>query len=216
MKSPVSDLIDGLRIGVARVVTNAEREVPKREAFAVADEAEDHPELAVRGRQVHLETSWELRAVAAFGITAAQSLDLDAVSLELAASLTQRLGSGTAASHRVLGESTLIEEDAGMAPPDWQGLPLAVYRLERPVLGLEGSDLLLAGVTLAFAEHRLPGGIAGDHKLIGAALLGDDELTFQSAADLDVRGLLHIRLEIMAGSAAENGADRLARCIDVG
>jgi hypothetical protein len=29
-----------------------------------------------------------------------------------------------------------VEEDAGMTPPDWQGLPLAVCGQERPVLGL--------------------------------------------------------------------------------
>ena len=115
---------------------HAECEVAEREALAVADEAEDHPELAVRSRQIDLEAGWEFRAVATFGIASAQSLDLDAVPLEPAASLAQRLGSITAASHRVLGESTLVKEDAGITPPDGQGLPLAVCGLKRPVLGL--------------------------------------------------------------------------------
>jgi hypothetical protein len=56
--------------------------------------------------------------------------------LELAPSLTQSLSAGATASHRVLGKSTLVEEDTGMTPPDRQGLPLAVCRLERPVLCL--------------------------------------------------------------------------------
>lgn len=43
---------------------------------------------------------------------------------------------GPTASHRVLSEGALAEEDAGMTPPDRQELPLAVCRLERPVLCL--------------------------------------------------------------------------------
>jgi hypothetical protein len=130
------DLVDGLRVGVARVMSNAECEVAERQTVAVTDEAEDHPELAVGSRQIDLEASWKLASVATFGIAAAQRLDLDAASLEPAASLAQRLGSGTAASHRVLGESVLVNEDAGMTPPDGQGLPLAVCGLKRPVLCL--------------------------------------------------------------------------------
>lgn len=65
---------------------HAECEVAECEAFAVADEAEDHPELAIRGRQVDLEAGRELCAIATVGIAATQSFDLDAVSLELAAS----------------------------------------------------------------------------------------------------------------------------------
>jgi hypothetical protein len=136
VKSPVGDLIDGLRMGVAGVVTDPEREVAEREAVTVADETEDHPELAVRSRQVDLEARWEFRAVTSFGITSAQSLDLNAILLESTASLAQRLGSSASASHRVLGESPLVEEDAGITPPDGQGLPLAVCGLERPVLCL--------------------------------------------------------------------------------
>lgn len=64
------------------------------------------------------------------------ALDLDPVLLELTASLPQRLSSGAAASHRVLGERALVEDDAGMTAPDGQGLPLAVCGLERPVLCL--------------------------------------------------------------------------------
>jgi len=130
------NLVDGLRIGVARVMANAESEVAKRESFALADESEDHSELAARSWQIDLEAGRELRAVATFGIAAAQGLDLDPVLLELSASLAQSLGSGATTSHRVLGESALVEEDPGMTPPDWQGLPLAVCGLERPVLGL--------------------------------------------------------------------------------
>jgi hypothetical protein len=83
-----------------------------------------------------LIAGWELRAVAVFGIAAAQGLDLCAIALELASGLTQSLGSSAAASHRVLGEGALVEEDAGMTPPDGHGLSLAVCRQERPVLGL--------------------------------------------------------------------------------
>jgi hypothetical protein len=132
----VREFIDGWCIGVARVMPHAECEVAERKALAVADKAEDHPKLAVRRRQVNLEASWKFRAVPAFGIATAQGLDLDAVSFELTASLPQRLGSGAATSHRVLGESILVEEDAGMTPPDGQELPLAVCGLEWPVLGL--------------------------------------------------------------------------------
>lgn len=130
------NLVDAQRIGIARVMAHAESEVTEREAVAFADEAEDHPELAVRSRQIDLEARWELRAIAAFGIAAAQRLDLNPALLELAASLAQRLSSSTAASHRVLGESALVEEDAGMTPPDGQELSLAVCGLERPVLCL--------------------------------------------------------------------------------
>lgn len=115
---------------------NAECEIAECKAPTVANEAEDHAELAVWRRQVDLEACWKLRTVAAFGIAAAQCLDLDPVLLKLAACVSQRLGSGAAASHRVLGESSLVEEDAGMTPPDGQGLPLAVCGLERPVLSL--------------------------------------------------------------------------------
>jgi hypothetical protein len=89
-----------------------------------------------------------------------------------------------------------------MTPPDGQGLPLAVCGLKRPVLCLQGRYLLGGGLPLALAEHPLPRGIAGDHELVGAALLGDDELTLESATDLDVRGLLH-RQKIMADPSAE-------------
>lgn len=117
-------------------MSDAEREVAEREPFVAADEPEDHAELAAWGRQVDLEASRKPRAVAAFGIAAAQCLDLDAVSLEMVAGLSQRLGSSATASHRVLGEGTLVEEDAGMTPPDGQELPLAVCGLKWPVLGL--------------------------------------------------------------------------------
>lgn len=130
------NLVDGLRIGVARVMSNAEREITEREAVAVTDEAEDHPELAVRSGQVDLEAGRELRAVAPFRITAAQGLDFDAILLELATCPAQHLSASATASHRVLGESTLVEEDAGVTPPDGQGLPLAVCGLKGPVLGL--------------------------------------------------------------------------------
>jgi hypothetical protein len=129
MKPPVGDGIDNLRVGVAGVVTDAEHEIAKRESVAVADEAEDHAELPTRHRQIDLEPRWQPGPVAPFGIAAAQGFDLDTVSLELIASLPQRLRPGPAASHRVLGESAL----AGMTPPDGQALPLAVRRLERPV-----------------------------------------------------------------------------------
>ena len=118
------------------MVADAESQITERETFSIADEAKNHAELAIRGWQVNLEAAWKLRAIAAFRIAAAQSLDLDTVSLELATGLPQRLGSGTAASHRVLSKGTLVEEDAGMTPPDGQELPLAVYGLERPLLGL--------------------------------------------------------------------------------
>jgi hypothetical protein len=39
-----------------------------------------------------------------------------------------------------------------------QTLPLAICGLERPVLCLQGSDLLVRDLTLVFAEHRSPGG----------------------------------------------------------
>lgn len=192
-------LVDGLRIGVARVMANAESEVAKRESFALADESEDHSELAVGSWQIDLEAGWELRAVASFGIAAAQRLDLDTVLLELAASSAQRLRPSPATPHRVLGEGALVEENAGMTPPDGQGLPLAVCGLERAVLCLESGDLLLGGIALVLAEHCPPRGVAGDHELIGAALLGDDELTLERAADLDVRGLLHCQKSWQTG-----------------
>jgi hypothetical protein len=132
----MSDLVDGRRIRVARVVPDAEGEIAKGEALTVSNEAHDHAELATRRWQVDLEASRELRAVASFGIAAAKGLDLDAFPLELTASLAKRLGPRATASHRVLGECALVEEDTGMTPPDGQGLPLAVCGLERPVLGL--------------------------------------------------------------------------------
>lgn len=118
------------------MVTDAEGEIAKGEALAVANEAQDHAELAIRRWQIGLEASRELRAVATFGIAAAKGLDLDALPLELTASFAKRLSPRATASHRVLGEGALVEEDAGMTPPDGQGLPLAVCGLERPVLGL--------------------------------------------------------------------------------
>lgn len=118
------------------MVPDAEGEITEGETLAVANEAQDHAELAIRRWQVDLEASRELRAVASFGIAAAKGLDLDALPLERTASLTKRLRSRATASHRVLGEGALIEEDAGMTPPDGQGLPLAVCGPERPVLGL--------------------------------------------------------------------------------
>lgn len=120
VESPMRDLIGGLRVGVAGVMPDAKCEIAKRNAFAVTDKAQNHAELAARGRQVDLEAGRELRAVAAFRIATAKLLDLYTVSLEPAASLPQRLGPGTTASHRVLGEGALVEEDAGMTPPDGQ------------------------------------------------------------------------------------------------
>ena len=54
------------------------------------------------------------------------------------------------------GEGAFVEEDAGVTPPDGHELPLAVCGKERAVLGLKGCDLLLGGVALVLAEHRLP------------------------------------------------------------
>lgn len=118
------------------MVSDTESEIAKGEAFAVANEAQDHAELAIRRWQIDLEASRELRAVASFGIAAAKGLYLDTLPLEPAASLAKRLRPRATASHRVLGEGALIQEDTGMTPPDGQGLPLAVCRLEWPVLGL--------------------------------------------------------------------------------
>lgn len=117
-------------------MTDTESEIAKGEAFAVANEAQDHAELAIRRWQVDLEASRELRAVASFGIAAAKDLDLDTLLLKLVASLAKRLSARATTSHRVLGEGALVKEDAGMTPPDGQGLPLAVCGLEWPVLGL--------------------------------------------------------------------------------
>lgn len=114
----MGNFVDGLRVGGARVMPNSEREVAEREPFAVADETEDHAELAVRVREIDLETGGKTRAVAPLGLAAAQDLELDAVSLELATRAAQRLSSRAATSHRVLGEGALVEEDASMAPPD--------------------------------------------------------------------------------------------------
>lgn len=118
------------------MVADAEGEVAESETVVVADEAEDHAKLAVRRRQVDLEAAREFRVVAVFGVAAAKGLDLDAFALEPAARLPQHLRSGAAASHRVLGEGALVEEDAGIAPPDGHDLPLAVCGQKRPVLGL--------------------------------------------------------------------------------
>jgi hypothetical protein len=115
---------------------DAESEIAKRETISITDEAKDHAELAVGRWQVDLEAGRELRTVAPFWIAAAQDFDLDTFPLEPTPSFAQRLGASAAASHRVLGEGALIEEDAGMTPPDGQGLPLAVCGLEWPVLGL--------------------------------------------------------------------------------
>lgn len=91
VETPMRNPVDGRRIGVARVMPDAESEIAKRKTFAISDESEDHPELAVGRGQVNLEAGRKLRAVSPFGIAAAQSLDLDALSLELTASLPQRL-----------------------------------------------------------------------------------------------------------------------------
>lgn len=136
VESPVGDLVDGWRVRVARVMPDAEGEIAKGEAFAVANEAQDHAELAIRRWQIDLEASRELRAVASFGIAAAKGLDFDTLPLELVASLAKRLSARATTSHRVLGKGALVKEDAGIPPPDGQGLPLAVCGLERPVLGL--------------------------------------------------------------------------------
>lgn len=118
------------------MVPDTESEIAKGETLAVANEAQDHAELAVRRWQVDLEAGWELRAVASFGIAATKGLNLDTLPRELIASLAKRLGGRATASHRVLGEGALVKEDAGIPPPDGQGLPLAVCGLKRPVLGL--------------------------------------------------------------------------------
>jgi hypothetical protein len=136
VESPVGDFVDGWRVRVARVVSDTESEIAKGEALAVANEAQDHAELAIRRWQIDLEASRELRPVASFGIAAAKGLDLDTLPLELVASLAKRLSACATTSHRVLGEGALVKEDAGIPPPDGQGLPLAVCGLERPVLGL--------------------------------------------------------------------------------
>ncbi len=67
VKPPVSDVVDGRRVGVAGVVPDAEGEVAECEAVVVTNEAEDHAELAVRRRQVGLEAGGQLRAVAVLG-----------------------------------------------------------------------------------------------------------------------------------------------------
>jgi hypothetical protein len=48
MEPSVRDLVDGLRVGVARVMPHAECEVAKCKALAISDEAENHAELAAR------------------------------------------------------------------------------------------------------------------------------------------------------------------------
>lgn len=83
----MSDVVDGRRVGVARVMADAEGEVAEGKALTVTDEAQNHAELAVRCRQIDLDAGRELDAIAAFGIAAAKGLDLDAIPLELAASL---------------------------------------------------------------------------------------------------------------------------------
>lgn len=138
------------------MVPNTEGEVAEGETVVAANEAEDHAELAVGWRQVSLEAGWEFRAVAVFGIAAAQGLDLSAMVLEAPACLAKHLCPHSATSHRVLGVGALAEENASMPPPDGQGLSLAVCREEWPVLGLQGCDLLLGRIALVLAEHRLP------------------------------------------------------------
>ena len=118
------------------MMPDTKREVAECEAIGITDEAKDHAELAVGRRQIDLEASGQLRPVTAFGIAAAQDFDLDTVLLKLAPCLPQCLCARATASHRVLAELALAEENAGIAPPGGQGLPLAVGGLERPVLSL--------------------------------------------------------------------------------
>lgn len=136
MKPLVCDLVDARRVRVAGVMPDAEGEIAKREAVLFADEAKDHAELAVRSWQVDLEADRKPRAVGVFRVAAAQGFDLNPDSFVIAPRVAKRLGARTAASHRVLGEGTLVKEDAGITPPDGQGLPLAVCGQKRPVLGL--------------------------------------------------------------------------------
>lgn len=118
------------------MMSDAEGEIAKRKAVGIADEAKDHAELAGGRRQIDLETGGKFRAIPPFGIATTQVRDRDAFPLELIPSLAQHIRSCTTTAHRVLSESTLAKQDTGMPPPDGQGLPLAVCRLERPVLGL--------------------------------------------------------------------------------
>ncbi len=118
------------------MMADTEGEAAKCEAVGIADKAEHHAEPAVRRWQIDLETGGKLRAVATFRIAAAQGLDLNTFLLELSPSFAKRLGTRAATPHRVLGEGALVEEDAGIPPPDGQGLPLAVCGLKWPVLGL--------------------------------------------------------------------------------
>jgi hypothetical protein len=84
VQPPISDLVDGRGIRVARVMPDTKREVAECEAIGITDEAKDHAELAVGRRQIDLEASGQLRPVTAFGIAAAQDFDLDTVLLKLA------------------------------------------------------------------------------------------------------------------------------------
>jgi hypothetical protein len=45
VESSVRDLVDGRRIGAARVVPDAKGEVTEREALVFTDEAKGHPNL---------------------------------------------------------------------------------------------------------------------------------------------------------------------------
>ncbi len=192
----MGDLVNRLGVRLGRVVADTESDVAQLSPATDNLHLEHHPEATGRGRQVDLEAMRQLGAFGSLGFTEAQLVTRHAFVLE---ALPRSAGSIRACLARLLQvriEQSVIEDRRCGRPSVGQALPLAVRREKRPMLGLEGSELLVGCLTSASPLANLlqrSSGFARDDELIRPALLSDDEVALQTTAHFDVKLLLHRR-----------------------
>lgn len=192
VQTPIRELVHRLRVGVLRVMSHAEGEVTQSEPVLVAGQRQHHPELAIGRWQVDLETTRQLGPVSSLRVAAPQAGDSHPAGLISVPGLSKYRHPGTTTAHDVLRKGDLVNDDPGMARFDAHRLPLAVGWEERPMLTLEGGDLLVGGLPAAGSlEDRLPGGVGSDHELAPRPLLGDHEGALDVATQTHMRNLTH-------------------------
>jgi len=150
--------------------------------------------------------------VSGFGLAGAQLMTGDAVALVFFACLLRCLLTRQTGAREVSLPPLLIESRRKAQLLVGHVLPLAVRgKHVRAVLGDEVFPLFIGQLsgTRAFTQGLQGGfGLADDHELILATLLGDDEVALKATADLDMKLLLHAWIIAKPATAVDPGRFR--------
>lgn len=103
------DLVDGAGVGVRWMVADAKGGKHENGLSFLLLDAEDHPELAIRGWKPELYAMPKFSSIRPFLIAGEEASNRDPFSLELVAGRYRHFPPGTAGSPQVLSKGSVVE-----------------------------------------------------------------------------------------------------------